>query len=374
MKRWVLYSICALFCISCEKNPKHELITKFDNNMVAAESFGGGNGTQGAPYLINDVLQLKKLVDDVNSGNNYANTYFRLMTNIEVTADEWIPIGDNNSSAARFRGIFDGNNQTISGTLKSNKYSEFGFFGFLGEGARIADLAITAAVKNEGEFVSASYETVASTGAIAGRNYNANIMIINCHITGTVTGGIANHSYTGGVIGAGRGSGSIIQDCSVSGQITGGKGIGSDGWVTTGGIAGALFEGEINHCSLSESAKITGGECEIVGNNRTGGITGNNQDRITGCTNNAVVSGQGVAGGLVGYNSSVIHTGLNTGNVSGNGTYSGGLAGFNSNGEQAHIYSCCTGSGSVNNQTAGSSNQIGSGKNVETCPDGHAKR
>ena len=72
----------------------------------------------------------------------------------------------------------------------------------------------------------------------------------------------------------------------------------------------------------------------------------------------------------------VIHTGLNAGNISNNGGWIGGLAGKNvDDGDfPCHIYSCCTNHGTINGMVANVDNQIGEGKAVETCLDGHTKR
>ena len=457
--------------------------TVFNNNIVAAPSFGGGDGTQGDPYLIYNAQHLKKLVDDVNiSRKDYANTCFKLMTDIEVTADEWIPIGygDFNNSNSSFRGNFEGNGHTISGTLKSDKYIVFGFIGQLNGNALISNLTIAATVKNEGYFASTSSSVQTHTGAIAGTGWNENVIISNCHITGTVTGGVANFSSTGGVLGSGS---ATIQNCDISRNITGGSAAdilitNDDGssWINgsayTGGIVG-WGGGEITNCTVFNSATIIGNVCKTpstggiagwntariydctnhanvtgdsnTGNSNTGGIVGANygeinnctntstvtggtnsfigahtggiagvnenyiinctvsaigmvvggggganvtggiagtNDRsngnITNCTNNATVSGSYLVGGLVGSNDGEIHTSLNTGNITGadfDGSYhTGGLAGENSYNVYTHIYSCCTNRGTVNGQAANTNNQIGNGKDVEPCPDGHTKR
>ena len=452
----------------------------FSNGITPSGSFRDGDGTSGNPYLIANAQQLKKMVDDVNNGNGYANTYFKLTTDIQVTADEWIPIGygDYNNSNSSFRGNFDGNGHTISGTLKSDKYSIFGFFGRLDGNAIIANLTIAATVRNEGNFASISTYTGAIagtnygeitncavltsatitggecrgesfdsvTGGIAGINgfnsYTANIVmpgkiidcnnyanvnggrgldhdsqtggiagenygqIINCKNTGKVmgngkfsnTGGIAGtnrkiifadgvttinncinqgtvagystaaDSYTGGI--AGNSFGDII-DCTVStsGTITAGGGNSTH----TGGIAGLNNEGKITNCTVLASTTIIGGEGSY---SCTGGIAGINYVEITNCTNNAIVRvTNSYAGGFVGRNvRGVIQTSLNTGNISGGAYNTGGLAGMNDIIDRSHIYSCCTNRGTVNGQAANDNNQIGDGKAVEPCPDGHTKR
>ena len=344
--------------VTIEQEPKGSSI--FGNGIVAAARFDIGNGTQSSPFLIYNARQLKKLVDDVtNDRNSYYNTYFKLTTDIQVTADEWIPIvySDGNSSSS-FSGIFDGNGHTISGTMKSNRYPAYGFFGGLMEPARISNLTIAATVKNESVVTG-----MTMTGAIAG---SAGGEIINCSVTGTVTGGFgSNYSYTGGIGGSNDG---IIRNCTVSKNITGDR---TD--YLTGGIVGRN-DGEITNCTVSTSVTITGGSNS---DSHIGGIAGCNMysATITNCTNNATVTGN-ISGGLVGLNYGMIHTSLNTGDITGS-SYTGGLAGHNCDYNAiyiAHIYSCNTNQGRVNGASATTSNQIGSGKPVETCPDGHTKR
>ena len=312
----------------------------FSNGITPARSFRDGDGTQNNPYLIANAQHLKKLVDDVNGGNECLQTYFKLMTDIEVTADEWIPIGYGRDYHIRpcFDGNFDGNGHTISGTLKSDKYRVFGFFGNLDRNARISNLTIAANVKN----VTGDSNTEGSlTGGIAGNNGGE---INNCTNTSTVTGGTNTNlvACTGGI--AGSNSNSII-NCTVSanGMVIGGGG----GANFTGGIAGVNW----------------------------GGRNGN----ITNCTNNATVSASYSVGGLVGHNDGEIHTSLNTGNITGadyyGNNFTGGLAGGNYKIDYTpHLYSCCTNQGTVNGQAANANNQIGYGKAVESCPDGHSKR
>ena len=338
--------------------------SKFENGITAANSFGGGNGTQGSPYLINNAQQLKKLIDGTNVIENYyTNTYFKLNTNIEVTTDEWKPIGDSDYG---FRGIFDGNGHYILGTLKSNKYVRFGFFGILSNNARVTNLTIAATVRND----NISSSTI--TGAVAGI-MNGNAFISDCHIIGiAVVGGAGTFSNTGGIVGI-MSDNSRIQNSDVSSLIYGGAGY-------TGGVVGSLIDNTvITNCIVSASASITGGYTSISNapSFAAGGIAGHNSGTIINCTNNASVSVSRTdwVGGITGENVGIIHTSLNTGNVTGINGYTGGLSGINyDNAGSSHIFSCNTNRGTVNGQAANTSNQIGSGKAVEPCPDGHTKR
>ena len=281
----------------------------FSNGITPAKSYRGGDGTINNPYLIANAQQLKKLVDDVNN-NPYAslNIHFKLTTDIQVTADEWIPIGHENTSNgdnkifAPFMGIFDGNGHTISGTLKSDKYNFFGFFGRVAGGSRISNLTIAATIRNECRSEPSDWwqnSACSFTGAICGYTQNEEI-ISNCHVTGTVTGGIGDICSTGGVIGYG---GATIQNCHVSNNVTGGKNYDEKlgfCYSNTGGIAGTN-SGEITNCTVS--ATITGTNTE--NSSYTGGIAGNNYALITNCQTTGLVMGSGkfsTTGGIVGEN------------------------------------------------------------------------
>lgn len=76
-----------------------------------------GAGTESSPYLIESAQQLAFIASMVNGGvTTYENTYFKLMTNIDLNGRSW-------SSISGFNGNFDGNNHSIyngSGALFSS--------------------------------------------------------------------------------------------------------------------------------------------------------------------------------------------------------------------------------------------------------------
>ena len=68
----------------------------------------------------------------------------------------------------------------------------------------------------------------------------------------------------------------------------------------------------------------------INGNEKVGGVCGNNDGTITSCYNTGTVSGTGYTGGVCGHNNyGTIKSCYNTGAVSGTGTYIGGVCGEN---------------------------------------------
>jgi hypothetical protein len=392
-------------------------LTEFGNGTTAASNFGGGDGTQSNPYLITDARHLKKLVDDTNDGQSYQGIYFKLTIDIQVTADEWIPIGS--SYYNPFSGTVDGDEHTISGEMRSANYEYFGFFGRI-HNATVSNLNIATTVENKCNLRNAS-----NTGALAGILHEGS-NVRNCNISGSVTGGTGISSDTGGM--AGCAGGSTVHNCNVSATVRGGCGNYWNG-PRTGGVVGYMQgSGEISNCTVSGS--IIGGDAtefitrtggivgstgreggyigvnnitnctvsapgSVIAGNSLGGnantrgvevggivgcLSGNEEDIdiISGCTNNVPVIGKDAehtigTGGLVGRNFGKIHTSLNTGNVSSPGRNTGGLIGYNRDPEGS-IYSCCTNRGSVNSQPPSDENQIGGGGGVTPCPDGHAKR
>ena len=404
----------------------------FSNGIVAAVGYGGGDGSKESPYLIADARQLKRLADEVNNNRQtYTGTCFKLMADIEVTASEWIPIGQN--LTVSFHGNFDGNGHTVKGALKSDNFRYFGFFGYLRDGARVSGLTIAATVVNN------YTESSAATGGISGTATSYppdSVVISNCHVTGQVTGGLVSTSYpsTGGIIGS-IGIFCAISNCDVSGSVTGSE------KSATGGIVGSnMSDGEITNCKTHAFTSITGGsyiggiagtnhwdgkisDCTndaviisgsntyygggIVGSNNgfdsgerggvisnctnngaisgvysagCGGITGENQKYalIIDCTNNADVtnertSGLPASGGITGENRGIIHTCLNIGNIKGNDQYHGGIAGRSND----YVYDCNTNLGELYdlNGRYGGWRDIGNlWGNPTPCPDGHAKR
>ncbi|MDR0756541.1 MAG: BACON domain-containing protein [Tannerella sp.] len=300
---------------------KGEVLTEFGYGIAASENFGGGDGSQYSPYLITDARHLKKLVED-SRYNSYSGVCFRLATDIQVTAAEWIPIG----SGYGFGGVFDGGGHAISGTLKSGNYSTFGFFGNL-RGATVSNLTISAAVRNE----CASTEGNVYTGALAG-DVGENSAILNCNVSGQVKGGRSVHSddgrsSTGGVAGEIWGSEETpvtVSNCMVSESVTGGE---ATNLSYTGGIAGEAYNVEITSCTVFNLVTgVTG-----FGVNPTGGIVGRlgENNIVRGCNVSGPVrggrstGGDSHTGGIVGW---IYGTG-NTHVVISNCTVSGSITG-----------------------------------------------
>ena len=142
-------------------------------SMASAAEFSGGDGAEGNPYKISTVEDLKQLASAVNTGTTYAGEYFELTENLDLSGENWTPIGN---GSRVFQGTFNGGfhiiyNLTID---TSNRYC--GLFGKL-QDAEIQNLGI------ENANITSSYNDVA---ALAGNAQGGTIA--NCYVTGTVKG------------------------------------------------------------------------------------------------------------------------------------------------------------------------------------------
>ena len=115
MKR--IYSILLALCVSSM------LFAQLSIWNGSSDIWTKGAGTEASPYLIESAEQLAFISDMVNGGvTTYENTYFKLMTNIDLNNLTWVPIGDSKEKA--FKGNFDGNNFWILG---NNQRPLFGY-------------------------------------------------------------------------------------------------------------------------------------------------------------------------------------------------------------------------------------------------------
>ena len=242
-----LLLVASLFCVQtalAEADPWSYPKTEPDGN------FGGGDGTEASPYLITNAQQLADLAYMVNDGTYYKGKYFKLTRDIQLSdisfedgslyptgniAKRWEPIGREGSFwNDSFKGIFDGDNHTISGMVVSS-YSEFpgsapgkfpsyyyeGLFGAL-DGAIVRNLNMKDCFIYQGK-------NAIATGFLAG--YMSQSQIINCHVNGCrivvkspdLAPRDATNSKTvciGGIVGQGSGSGKTFNSCSFDGKIS----------------------------------------------------------------------------------------------------------------------------------------------------------
>jgi hypothetical protein len=190
-----------------------ERASKWDG--VSSEEFYG-EGTEEEPYLIENGAQLRKIAETCNNNiNNYAGKYFKLVNDIDLDNNSWIPIG---STSCSFQGNFNGNDKNIYGltidTTSSDSY--YGLFGYVINSSlyniNIIDCDIE--VINEGYIVG-------KVGAIVA--FAQDSVIHDCYVSGNMN--IKKIESIGGIIGeldieTDINSDDIIYNCCFTGNIT----------------------------------------------------------------------------------------------------------------------------------------------------------
>lgn len=338
----------------------YKVASVFDNDIAAKATADlttvqfDGTGDAESPYLISSALHLKKLVDDVEQSETYAGKYFKLTTDIHITADKWTPIGNSNDSK-KFSGNFDGDNHVISGKLNGST-TTLTYFGLFGNIYGTNEDRI----KFENLHITADAYSVANTTCSLG-GYNWFVDFSNCTATGNVdgegnTGGInglnraasfSNCHFSGNVQGAYNAGGlsydfsGNVTDCTVSGTIRSTQ-------YNCGGLVGQYISGTMSNCNNYADIFVN-----TTSYFRVGGIIGLiNFDNIsiTECTNHGTITVNSsytsehntFVGGLVGYffdgalniYSLTINNSINYGNVIVNRpdmdsyTFGGGLIGY----------------------------------------------
>ena len=249
------------------------LLMEEENSTAVSENETAdfeGEGTAANPYKIQNVDDLKLLAENVNNGEAYANTYFKLTANIDLNNEpNWTPIGTEDTL---FQGTFDGGGHQIT-NLKIGKREYGGLFGNV---------------------------------------WGATIQ--NCNVTGEVNG----YNYSGGIVGYANDNTHIL-NCSFQGNV---EGNGQD----RGGIVGSTSIGcDVSGCFVTGT--VTGGNC-------VGGIAGNGVGTIKNCYALADVTAAGdSAGGIAGYAYNLsIENCYYSGKGSSNGN-AGGIAGIARNSE-----------------------------------------
>lgn len=263
-----------------------------------AQFSGSGSGTENDPYLIMNPIQLNQLRNFLNK----EEVYFKMMTDIDLTEfldDEsssqgWSPVGN---SSAPFKGIFDGNEKTITGLwINRNSTDNIGLFGCL-QSATIKNLIIR----------DVTIKGCNNVGVLAGYSFSSNIS--NCSFSGVITG----LQKVGGCTGSfNRGDcDGLISTAEVNGEKYVG---GLFGYWETYGISRAV------NCSINSN---------VNGTDYVGGLCGYSEFvHFSNCSFVGNISANSYVGGLFGYTKGNMVGCLTIGIVSARGNNVGGLAGY----------------------------------------------
>ena len=301
--------------------------------IYASSGYGGGSGTESDPYLISTPEHLNQLQLDVNVNKiDTSGKYYRLINDIDLSGYDndsddsngnFTPIGK--SSSVSFKGVFDGNGNTISNLkviLPDQDY--VGLFGHIYYTAMIRNVGVKDVLIEGNDYTGGlvGYQRFGTTtesyvtGSVIGNNrytggligFSDDSIINNSYATGSVTG----QECVGGFIG--KITSSIVENSHATGVVKGNK------WI--GGFVGTTWEAELynNYATVD----VIGGELSIGG--FAGTLEGNTITSNSYSTGN--VGGDRDVGGFVGYaDSSIINQSFASGNVVGSG-YVGGLVGM----------------------------------------------
>lgn len=265
---------------------------------TSTEPITKGSGSEADPYLIESAAQLAFFADYINVTHpniQYDGKYFKLMKDIDLAGEQWIPIGDN-SHIPHLR--LDGNGKSIINLKVDESYRWGGLFGWLcgkssTERSVIKNLTIrNADVKTGGRDV----------GIMIG--YTALADIIDCKVDGTVTGTCS----VGGIVGSG--SPSII-NCRADVKVTVNAPASTSVSVSVraggliGGISFSTNDNTITNCTVRGAVTVNSQDLsESVNQFYVGGVAGFAYARIRDCTSYADINSTSEnavhVGGLVG--------------------------------------------------------------------------
>jgi hypothetical protein len=211
-----------------------------------AQGFGGGTGEPNDPYQIATAEQLVSIGSDPNLPGGRVFTRAVIAPNTNDVGDLF--------EGTSFTGRFDGKSHTIRNlTIRAGGRAFLGLFGSIGRGGQVRGLHVKDASIS-------GTDSCRCLGLLAG--YIEQCTIINCSVTGRVTGGSSARAL-GGLVGFVWFDGRILQ-CAASCNVSGG-----DRSIGLGGLAGDNG-GEIANCCASGTLSNGPGSADL------GGLVGRN--------------------------------------------------------------------------------------------------
>ena len=210
----------------------------------------------GSTQTVSYARQIKSFRDSVNNGESYSGVTIQLGLDINLSGEDWQPIGYDEGHT--FRGIFDGDGKTIK-NFKITRPKDYlfgtGFFGFISS-ATIKNLKITDATIQTATEIGYTKMTygygilVGYVGCVGGTKHGCStysgLTVKECEISdsqiqiGSNSGVYPKSLLVGGLIGASMFRTSI-EDCYVNADITIGKVILTNGYTGIGGIIGGQY-------------------------------------------------------------------------------------------------------------------------------------
>ena len=262
--------------------------------------FGGGDGTEISPYIVQDAQDLWAVRNDLSAHYVQANN---IDLNIFVEGNGWEPIGQ---AGAPFTGLYNGNNFDIKNLWSGNITGHGGLFGYV-YGGFLHNITLSNVILTK--------SPAQDIGALAGRvNNTAENAVINCHATGIINEQKKpTNGRIGGLIGLMMNNGGI-KDSSFTGIVR------SYGGYYAGGLVGTL-NSSTQKCwanaeiDAEDTTNVGGFAGSIVGGSHTynytitniisaldyvGGFAGRTKGQMLNCWARGKVQGSSIVGGFAG--------------------------------------------------------------------------
>lgn len=206
---------------------------------MARGNFGGGDGTELNPFLVEDKEDLLQVF---YKNREYPMHHYKQSKDINLIGVDWIPIGDI-SQGPPFMGVFDGDNYSIKNLKFSSGSSYIGLFG-LCVGATLKNIDLEKA------------EIVSSNGfyaALLCAYLDGQCVVSDCSVQGTVVGNFSNSNIAG--LAVSLSSASVIERCSANVKLIGHYLAGAVVYAN-GTISNCCIVGSIEGASLNGEAKL----------------------------------------------------------------------------------------------------------------------
>ena len=242
-------------------NAQSEFLSRYYRTLASdlgnVTDYAGGDGSTANPYK----LATRAHVENINL---HRSSSFRLVDDIDMGTDPFIPIGYENGNYSSFSGVLDGdgysiNNLKITLTLKNKSdWSYCGLFCIL-EG-EVKNLILSGVDINPKLNTSPYYNT--NVGSIAGYIKTSKAKISYCSVFGTVSliNKVDVRAYVGGIVGS-AGESAIVSNCINYARVTCDT---TDEESFCGGITGAATSSTINLCS-NKGLLQAGGYISYIG-------------------------------------------------------------------------------------------------------------
>lgn len=166
---------------------------------------GGGDGTETAPYMINDKTDMQAMAEKLVADQT---VYFRLGSDIDMTGVDWTPV--NTDPAFTGKIDFDGAGHTISNlTINEKEYgSLFGILNGSVRKFRVVGANLTS-TNDKSHFSAIIAAEITSTGSAIEEVY------VNCKMTASKQGGNMGVGAIAGIV-----RNAVVKNCYVDVDIT----------------------------------------------------------------------------------------------------------------------------------------------------------